>query len=86
MPVGEVQMFLLVALNEGASMTDLAIEADMRKATASRYLLDLSDKNRLGQPGFGLVSREVDPQELRRNVYSLTPKGRSLVNDLINQK
>jgi DNA-binding MarR family transcriptional regulator len=83
MPVAELQMFLLVALNEGASLSELCEEADMKKSTASRYLLDLSDKTRAGDPGYGLVTREVDPQELRKNMYSLTAKGRNLIKAMI---
>jgi DNA-binding MarR family transcriptional regulator len=86
MPVGEVVMFITVALNEGASLTELAALLDMKKATASRYLLDLSDKLRTGEKGYGLISRETDPAELRRNMYSLTAKGRSLVKQLASVK
>ena len=84
MPVGEVSMFLSVALNEGASLTELAEEADMKKSTSSRYLLDLSDKTRDGGSGYGLVQREADPKELRRNMYSLSPKGRDVVRKLVS--
>jgi DNA-binding IclR family transcriptional regulator len=60
MPVGEVQMFLAVALNEGANLTELAEMMDMKKSTASRYLLDLSEKVRTGERGFGYrLRREV---------------------------
>ena len=65
MPVGEVIMFLQVALNEGASLTELCEAVGMKKSTASRYLLDLSDKTRSGGQGYGLVTRETDPEELR---------------------
>jgi DNA-binding MarR family transcriptional regulator len=83
MPVGEVYMFLLAALNEGASITELAEKADMKMSTASRYLLDLSDKRRAGDPGFGLLRSELDPNELRRKVITLTPKGRDVVKQLM---
>lgn len=82
MPVGELLVFLTVALNEGASLTELAELSDTRKSTASRYLLDLSDKTRAGNPGYGLVSREQDPAELRRNMYGLTAKGRKVIDQL----
>jgi DNA-binding MarR family transcriptional regulator len=82
MPVAEVQMFLMVALHEGSSLGDLSELMDMRKSTASRYLLDLSDKTRAGGEGYGLIVRENDPHELRRNMYSLSAKGRHLVNNL----
>lgn len=84
MPVSQLQMFLLVSLNEGASLGELAEAADMKKSTASRYLLDLSDKTRAGDAGYGLITRDADPQELRRNMYALTPKGRGLLNDMIS--
>ena len=82
MPVGEVIMFLAVSLNEGASLTELAELTGIRKSTASRYLLDLSDKTRTGAPGHGLVTREQDPKELRRNMYSLSAKGRRVITQL----
>lgn len=84
MPVGEVQMFLLVALHEGSSLTDLAEYADMKKSTASRYLLDLSDKTRSGAPGFALITRESDPGELRKNMYALTDKGKRILSSLVS--
>jgi DNA-binding MarR family transcriptional regulator len=86
MPVGEVIMFLLVSLNEGDSLTELAEKADMKKSTASRYLLDLSDKTRTGDVGYGLVNRETDPESLRRNMYSLTLKGRKIVQSMTGRK
>lgn len=84
MPVAEVQMFLAVALNEGASLTDLSALLDMKKSTASRYLLNLSDKTRTGSEGYGLVTREADPSELRRNMYGLTAKGRKIIDSLLS--
>lgn len=86
MPVTQVQMFLTVALNEGLSLTELSEITDLKKSTASRYLLDLSDRTRAGGPGFGLISRETDPEELRRNMYALSPTGRSLVKKLVSKK
>lgn len=86
MPVAEVQMFLLVALNEGLSLGELADKADMKTSSASRYLLDLSDKTRRGEAGYGLVNRQPDPDELRRNMYSLTPKGRAMVRKLVGDE
>lgn len=82
MPAGTIQMFLTVALNEGASLTELAELTDMKKSTASRYLLDLSDKTRSGSAGYGLITREVDPNELRRNMYALSASGRHMVHTI----
>ena len=85
MPVAEVQMFLVVALNEGSSLGELAELADMKKSSASRYLLDLSDKTRAGGQGYGLVVREADPADLRKNQYALSQKGQLLLAELINK-
>ena len=83
MPVGEVVMFLTVALNEGDGLMELASLTDMKKSTASRYLLDLSEKTRTGASGYGLLTRDTDPAELRRNMYALSPKGRKIIQQLV---
>jgi DNA-binding MarR family transcriptional regulator len=85
MPVAEVHMFLVVSLNEGSSLGELAEIAEMKKSSASRYLLDLSDKTRAGGQGYGIVVREADPAELRKNQYSLSLKGKQLIAELINK-
>lgn len=82
MPISEAQMFIAVALNEGASLTELSEALDLKKSSASRYLLNLSDRTRAGENGYGVVSRETDPQELRKNMYALTAKGRSILNSM----
>jgi len=82
-PVGAVLMFLTVALNEGLSQGELVDKSGIKKSTASRYLLDLSDKTRTGDQGYGLVKGEIDPDELRRKMYSLSPKGRKIIQKLI---
>jgi len=83
MPVSQVRTFFLVASHEGKSQGELAMLADLKVSTISRYLLDLSEKTRKGAEGYGLIRREADPQELRRNMYSLTPKGRNLASRIV---
>jgi DNA-binding MarR family transcriptional regulator len=83
MPVTEAQVFLYVSLNEGKSLVDLVKLTGLKQATLSRYLLDLSDKARGGGPGFGLVKRESDPTELRKNMYSLSAQGRNMLSSII---
>lgn len=79
MSVPLAQTLLLVALNEGKSLRELADIAGLKQGTISRYLLDLSERNRSLEQGFGLVHREADPMELRKNMYTLTPKGREVL-------
>jgi DNA-binding MarR family transcriptional regulator len=79
MPAAQIYVLALVSLNEGKSLTELCQVSGIRHATLSRYLLDLSDKRRTGDGhGFKLINREVDPMELRKNMYTLAPKGRHL--------
>lgn len=82
MPAAQIYVLLLVALNEGKSLVELSQMSGLPQATISRYLLDLSDKLRNGGTGFKLVNREIDPEELRKNMYSLAPKGRHLIKSM----
>lgn len=79
MPIQIAQTFLLVARNEGAGLKELAEMADAKLPTMSRHLLDLGERNRNMQPGFGLVERVPNPMELRSNQYFLSPKGKNLI-------
>lgn len=81
-PTQLVQAFLAVGLNEGQTLTELADLLGTNISTASRQLLDLGERNRKMEPGYGLVDRKVDPMNLRVNRYTLTPKGRLLIREL----
>lgn len=75
--------FLTVALNEGKSLTELAqLLGGASKSTTSRHLLELSDHSRTGGDGYGLVERRTNPTNLRENTYTLTRKGRNLINQI----
>ena len=78
MPAAQIYVLATVALNEGKSLVELSKLTGLRHATMSRYLLDLSDKLRTGEEGYKLVNRDMDPEEYRRNMYTLAPKGRYL--------
>lgn len=81
MSVRNVQTFLLVAQNEGAPVQEYARRARITAATMSRNLLDIGERNRKGQPGYGLVSgREALDRRLKE--YFLTEKGRGLVRKI----
>lgn len=83
-PTQLVQAFLTVAANEGMTLTEIAEKLGTNLSTASRQLLDLSDRNRKMEPGYQLVSRQTDPTNLRVNRYTLTPKGKLLVDELVD--
>jgi DNA-binding MarR family transcriptional regulator len=83
-PTQLVQAFLTVALEEGMTLTDIAEKLGTNLSTASRQLLDLGERNRKMEPGYMLVNRVVDPNNLRVNRYTLTPKGKLLVDELVD--
>jgi DNA-binding MarR family transcriptional regulator len=81
-PLQLVQTFIVVAENEGKGVNDLSDLVGTNKSTMSRHLLDLSDKLRTGAPGYGILKRSADPKNLRSVHYSVTPKGRLLLNQI----
>ena len=82
-PVQVAHTFLIVAQHEGLEMGELAEMAATNKSTMSRHLLNLSDTLRSGQPGYGLLARHQSPTDLRSVVYTLAPKGKLFLNQLI---
>lgn len=82
-PTQMVQAFLTVAANEGCTLTEIADRLETNLSTASRQLLDLGDRNRKMQEGYKLIDRETDPMNLRVNRYTLTRKGRMLIDQLV---
>lgn len=83
MPLGRLEAFLLVVLHEGASLKDLCDISGQPQSTLSRHLLDLGQRNRRMGPGLRLVEGRIDPYELRKKQYRLTPKGRKLLERLL---
>tara|TARA_R100000742_G_C4256296_1_gene74167 strand:- start:271 stop:618 length:348 start_codon:yes stop_codon:yes gene_type:complete len=77
------QQFILVALNEGTSLGELAGKSGWVLATASRQLLDLGDRDRHGREGLKLVNSVRDKDNLKKNVYTLSPKGKQVINQLV---
>jgi len=77
------QQFILVALNEGTSLGELADKSGWVLATASRQLLDLGDRDRHGREGLKLVNSVRDRDNLKKNVYTLSPKGKQVINQLV---
>lgn len=79
MPLQLVLTFLSVARYPGKSVGDYAEMEGVSKSVMSRHLLDLGERNRKMEPGFGLVGARPHPMELRRHEVFLTPKGRALL-------
>lgn len=74
--------FLQVCMDEGLGVTDYARKADVAPTVMTRYLLDLAERNRVGEEGFGWITQERDVNDLRRHHARLTPKGLALLNQV----
>jgi DNA-binding MarR family transcriptional regulator len=82
MPVNYVMTFLLIALNEGATLKDLQDKAGLEQSTVSRNVAALSERHRAGKPGYDLVEVRPFPDNFRFKCVTLKPKGRALVRKL----
>lgn len=82
MPLQYVTTFLLVCEEEGLSVGDYAERAGVSKSVMSRHILDIGDRDRYMEEGFGLVTTRSDPLELRKKQVLLTDKGRALAHKL----
>jgi DNA-binding MarR family transcriptional regulator len=85
MPLQYVTAFLLVAQEEGLGVGDYAERAGVSVSVMSRHLLDIGERNRSMEDGFGLVTYRANPMELRKHEYALTEKGRALAHSILRQ-
>jgi DNA-binding MarR family transcriptional regulator len=85
MPLQYVTAFLLVCHEEGMGVGDYAERAGVSVSVMSRHLLDIGDRNRHMEEGFGLVTYRANPMELRKHEYMLTDKGRALAHKILRQ-
>jgi DNA-binding MarR family transcriptional regulator len=85
MPLQYVMSFLLIAQEEGLGVSEYAARAGVSPSVMSRHLLDIGDRNRHLQDGFGLVTSRQNFRMLRRSEYFLTPKGRALAHEIFRQ-
>jgi DNA-binding MarR family transcriptional regulator len=74
---------LTVAMFEGRSAREYQELLNLSQSTMSRHLLDLGDITRKREPGLQLIEQHTDPDDRRKQLYHLTPKGRALVAALV---
>jgi DNA-binding MarR family transcriptional regulator len=83
MPLQYVMTFLLVATEEGKGVTEYAKMNEVSPTVMTRHLLDIGDRNRARETGFGLVTQERDPTDLRRHHARVTPKGKGVAHRVL---
>jgi DNA-binding MarR family transcriptional regulator len=84
MPLQYLTAFLLVARDEGQSVSEYARRAGVSVSVMSRHLLDIGDRTRHDEEGFGLVTFQPRPHNLREHEYVLTNKGRMLWGQIVS--
>jgi len=84
MPGQVLSVFLYVASHDNCHKQALESELGMTTASASRNTDLLSKKGRVGRDakGLGLITKEVDSSNGRRQVLSLTPDGKRLAQQM----
>lgn len=74
-PLQVVSAFLYVATHNECHKQQIEQVFGLSVAAGSRCTDFLCEQNRLGKPGLGLITKEVDPTNRRRQVLRLTAKG-----------
>lgn len=78
MPMPSVMAFLSIALNPGLTVSDYARMNNVTPNLMSRYLKDLGQTDRYGEPGLDLVTTEMDAKDRRCHYSLLTKRGLGL--------
>ena len=75
--------FLYIASHDDCTKVDLERALEFSTASGSRNTDWLSDKHRiLDRNGLGLINKSRDPNNKRRLLLALTPKGKRLVQTI----
>ena len=82
MPAQVLATLFYVATHDDCHKQALEEELEFTAASGSRNTDWLSDKHRLGKPGLGLITKNVDPSNRRRQTLKLTKKGHQLMSQL----
>lgn len=83
MPLRCVQTFLAVATRPGQSVDDYARLCRVSPSTMSRNLLDIGDRDRNMEEGYGLITGRDNPNNRRERQFHLTPVGETLLAKIV---
>jgi DNA-binding MarR family transcriptional regulator len=80
MPLSYITAYLLVGMEEGKGVSEYARQVGISPTVMTRNLLDIGERNRQREAGFGLIEQERDLFDLRKHNARVTPKGRALLH------
>jgi hypothetical protein len=83
MPAQYIDTFLMVASEEGLGVTEYAERAGVSRSVMTRHLLDIGERNRHKEEGFGLVVQKADVMDLRKHRAFLSDEGRALYRAIL---
>lgn len=78
LPVNALRCLLAVMLEDGLSQQQAIQRLKMPKATVSRNMRLISDRQSPTREGLGLIEMRPDPADYRFKQAHLTPKGEAL--------
>ncbi len=81
-PAQLMAVLFYVASHERCHKQAMEEELNLTTASSSRNTDWLSKVHRLNKPGLDLIKKEVDPGNQRRQMLTLTAKGKDLVKQL----
>ena len=81
-PLHYIKLFLEVARRERCTFAELEEALSVTGGSVSRSVAALSETNRFGQPGYGLLELHKDPRQPRRYLVMVSPKGKRLLSQL----
>ncbi len=85
MTLSRALFYLTIAKNDGCAVRDIVNRTGFDQSTVSRQLALLGDKpSRGAKEGLGWVIQRQDPTDARRVLCYLTPKGKQVLETLID--
>lgn len=81
-PAQLVTVFCYIASHNPCHMQAIMEDCGLSANSVSRNTDWLSHTHRLGKPGMGLITKEVDPCNQRRRIARLTSKGELIASQI----
>lgn len=82
LPIQTMVALLVVAVEEGQSVSEVARRAGLQQSSASRNVSSLTDWSYNKRPGLGLVEYRQDPMNLSIKALHLTKKGAQVLRQI----